>query len=352
MKRPERPETLFAVLVAIAALLLSGGTAQAATTANGSAVSANSKTAQRAEAEKKAAKDDADPASIRAQLKRLAEEHEKSEDRLDALSHRQAKVGRQVRETKQRLTASRDRVAQTARLAYTSGPANDPMVALASNDDPGVVAQRMTTLSLLSKSDNIAIKDATTQAKKLGKQQRSLNKAKKDAAAEKAGLAKKRKKLNAKLLEAAKALAARKNGQADRAKMSGEGACPVGEPVQISDTWGSARSGGRAHEGTDMLAPTGTPTYALENGTISEAGYDGLGGTIVILKGESGDSYYYAHHDSNVVSTGERVVAGQQVGRVGMSGNAQGTVPHLHFEHWPGGGNPVNPFPLVQGLCG
>lgn len=356
MKCPVRPETLFAVLVSVGALLLSGGTAQAATTASGSTVSADG-SAVRDQSEDTDNKDDksASPASLRKQLKKLSGEYEKSQERLSGLTRKQVMLGRQEHATVKRYTASRDRVAQTARTAYIGGPSNEPLVAMATNDDPSTVAQRMTSLSLLSQGDNNAIRSAGKERKRVAAQQGKLTKAKKSASAEQKKISGQRKKINAKLDEAAKKLAKRKNdkGKASRApKMSGKGACPVGDPVQISDTWGASRGGGsRGHEGTDMLAPMGTPTYAVEGGTISRAGSNGLGGTIVILKGKSGQSFYYAHHSANLVHTGEKVVAGQQVGKVGMSGNAQGTVSHLHFERWPDGSNPVNPYSFVTARC-
>lgn len=354
MKCPVRPETLFAVLVTVCVLLLSSSTARAATTANGTAVSADAeKNAAEKGQRKKSKKDSKDPATIRRQLKRLAERHEASQDRVDALARQQSKLGHRITKTRKRHAASRARVAQTAHVAYTSGPANSAVAAFTADEDPTEIARRMTTLTLLSESDNAAIRDAGRDRRALDAQRGKLRSAKKDARAEQQKLASERKKLNAALLEAARALAERRSGKASRAAtMTSGGACPVGQPRQLSDTWGMTRSGGRAHEGTDMLAPTGTPIYAVEDGTVSEAGADGLGGITIILKGESGDSYYYAHNSANLVGTGEKVVAGQHIAKVGMTGNAQGTVPHLHFERWPGGGNPVNPFPFVKALCG
>ena len=130
-------------------------------------------------------------------------------------------------------------------------------------------------------------------------------------------------------------------------------ACPVDGAVSFTDTWGAPRSGGRTHKGVDMIAARGTPLVAIESGFIKRMSNGGLGGITLWLAGESGDEYYYAHLDAwaSGLSVGQTVSVGELVGYVGNTGNAQYTVPHLHFEFHPGGGAAVNPTPLVAGLC-
>ena len=130
--------------------------------------------------------------------------------------------------------------------------------------------------------------------------------------------------------------------------------CPVDGFSTFTDTWGAPRSGGRSHQGVDMLASRGTPLVAIEAGTIRRMGNGGLGGITIWLTGQSGDEYYYAHMDAWApgLSVGQSVGAGELVGSVGSTGNASYAVPHLHFEFHPGGGSAVNPYPLVKGLCG
>ncbi len=130
--------------------------------------------------------------------------------------------------------------------------------------------------------------------------------------------------------------------------------CPINGFTTFTDTWGAPRSGGRTHQGVDMLAARGTPAVAIESGTILRLGNSSLGGITIWLTGVSGDEYYYAHLDGWApgLSVGQSVAAGELVGTVGSSGNASYTVPHLHFELHPGGGSAVNPYPLVKGLCG
>ena len=120
--------------------------------------------------------------------------------------------------------------------------------------------------------------------------------------------------------------------------------CPVVGGSAYGDTWGAPRSGGRRHEGTDMLAPTGTPLVAVVSGFTSQ-GNNRLGGITVSVHGDNGNRYYYAHVSSYEGVPG-RVEQGQVIAYVGESGNAAGT-PHLHFEIHPQGGLAMNPYPSI-----
>ncbi len=136
---------------------------------------------------------------------------------------------------------------------------------------------------------------------------------------------------------------------------SGGEACPVAGPVSFVDTWGAPRSGGRSHQGVDMMAARGTPVVAIYDGRISSMGSgSSLGGITLWMRSTAGDTYYYAHLDgfASGVSSGDSVTAGQEIGYVGSTGNASPSYPHLHFEYHPGGGGAVNPYPLVKAICG
>ncbi|HSL74553.1 MAG TPA: peptidoglycan DD-metalloendopeptidase family protein [Ilumatobacteraceae bacterium] len=120
--------------------------------------------------------------------------------------------------------------------------------------------------------------------------------------------------------------------------------CPMPGSA-YGDTWGAPRSGGRRHEGVDMLAPTGTPIFAVVSGTVRFS-QNRLGGNAVSLVGDNGNRYYYAHL-SRYEGSSRRVSQGELIGYNGDTGNATG-VPHLHFEVHPGGGLAVNPTPSVR----
>jgi peptidoglycan LD-endopeptidase LytH len=128
---------------------------------------------------------------------------------------------------------------------------------------------------------------------------------------------------------------------------SGSGlVCPV-HGSAYTDTWGAARSGGRRHEGVDMLAPRGTPIYAVVAGHVDYK-HNPLGGNAASIDGVDGNHYYYAHMSAYEGSDRE-VQQGEVIGYVGDTGDARGTN-HLHFEVHPGGGAAVNPYPYVRNL--
>ena len=130
----------------------------------------------------------------------------------------------------------------------------------------------------------------------------------------------------------------------DPARASGGMICPVAGSSSYSDGWGNPRSGGRRHQGVDMMARRGTPLVAVVSGGV-QFKHNSLGGNAVWLRGDDGNSYYYAHLSAYEGSS-RGVAQGEVIGYVGDTGNATG-VNHLHFEVHPGGGAAVNPYPYV-----
>jgi peptidoglycan LD-endopeptidase LytH len=130
--------------------------------------------------------------------------------------------------------------------------------------------------------------------------------------------------------------------------------CPVNAATSFSDTWGAPRSGGRTHEGVDMVAARNAPIVAIETGTVTRTSNSSLGGLSIYLTGASGSRYYYAHLEyiADGISGGARVSVGDLLGGNGSSGNAPDWLPHLHFQYAPPGSGWVNPYPLVKALCG
>jgi peptidoglycan LD-endopeptidase LytH len=144
----------------------------------------------------------------------------------------------------------------------------------------------------------------------------------------------------------------RAHGPAFRSANVTDRACPVEPPSTFIDSWGAPRSGGRRHQGVDIMAPRGAKVYAYDGGVVTKTTVNrGLGGTTVWIRGDDGTRYYYAHLLRFTVRNGQRVSTGQIVGAVGNTGNASRTAPHLHFEIRPAG-SPVNPFPYVKRVCG
>lgn len=103
---------------------------------------------------------------------------------------------------------------------------------------------------------------------------------------------------------------------------------------RVANTFGTARSGGRAHEGQDIFAPVGTRVYSATDGVVWRVGRSPLGGRWVFTVGAGGRRYYYAHLDRYApgLREGDRVTTRTLLGFVGRSGNAARTPPHLHFE--------------------
>ena len=124
---------------------------------------------------------------------------------------------------------------------------------------------------------------------------------------------------------------------------------PHGTRGAIGD-FHAPRNGGRIHEGFDITGSCGTPLVAARGGKVAKTGYDPvLYGNYVLIDGaKTGQDYFYAHLIAPPsVHKGERVHTGQEVGRIGQTGNAASTPCHLHFEvrvH----GDPIDPEPLLR----
>lgn len=125
--------------------------------------------------------------------------------------------------------------------------------------------------------------------------------------------------------------------------------CPVRGPVSFVDSWHASRPGGRPHEGVDLMAPRGTPNVAVVSGSVTMKS-GGISGNGVHLQGDNGNLYYYFHLDA-YEGGARHVNQGEVIGYTGNTGDASGGATHTHFEVHPGGGGPVNPYPVVRGIC-
>ena len=110
-------------------------------------------------------------------------------------------------------------------------------------------------------------------------------------------------------------------------------------------TSGYAVRWGRMHNGMDFSAPIGHPLRAVGGGIVTH-GYsaNGLGINIRIML-DDGTEVTYGHMSKRLVATGERVEAGDVIGRVGNTGRSTG--PHLHFEVRLPDGDRVDPSPWL-----
>ena len=131
--------------------------------------------------------------------------------------------------------------------------------------------------------------------------------------------------------------------------------------AQLADTFTQAREGGlRVHDAIDIMAPRGTPVVAAAPGRIEKLFVSKAGGNTIYQRSPEGELiFYYAHLDSYApgLAEGQPVRAGQRIGTVGSTGNADPAGPHLHFAvlrtrptaKWHEPATPLNPYPLLGG---
>lgn len=126
--------------------------------------------------------------------------------------------------------------------------------------------------------------------------------------------------------------------------------------AELKNTYGAARSGGRAHKGVDIFAAKGTPVVAAAAGVIVKRDSNAVGGLSVYERDLDGRTiYYYAHLNGwrPGLKEGDLVRQGEVIGYVGSTGNVSGS-PHLHFavftvtdpnRWWKG--RDLNPYTLL-----
>jgi hypothetical protein len=141
---------------------------------------------------------------------------------------------------------------------------------------------------------------------------------------------------------------------------------PVVGPVSYTDDFGDARGSG-SHQGNDIMAAKKSVAVAVEAGTVKFWTTSSRAGCMLYLYGKSGTTYLYIHLNNDRTAandntgacvpgiayarglkSGSRVRAGQMVGYVGDSGDADGGSAHLHFEVHPNDGGAVSPYPYLR----
>jgi hypothetical protein len=142
---------------------------------------------------------------------------------------------------------------------------------------------------------------------------------------------------------------------------------PVIGPATYTDDFGDARWQGR-HEGNDIVSVRRALAVAAEAGTVEfDQSPNRAAGCMLYLHGRSGTKYLYVHLNNDLTArndnrgrcvpgtafpkglhSGASVEAGQPIGYVGDSGDADGASPHLHFELHPGGGGAISPYPWLR----
>jgi murein DD-endopeptidase MepM/ murein hydrolase activator NlpD len=127
-------------------------------------------------------------------------------------------------------------------------------------------------------------------------------------------------------------------------------AFPVAGKHNFSDTYGAPRADTITHVGVDIFAQYGTPIVAVADGRLYRVGTLKISGNRLWLRDKRGYRYFYCHLSDFAASAynGADVKAGEIIGFIGSTGDAEQTPPHLHFEvHMPDGAV-VNPTPYVS----
>ncbi len=132
---------------------------------------------------------------------------------------------------------------------------------------------------------------------------------------------------------------------------------PVYGTASFGDSFGAPRpdAPGGWHHGEDIFAPLGAPLLAVADGTLYSIGFNRIGGYRIWLRDRAGNQFYYAHLSaySPLAIEGREVEAGDVIGFVGDTGDADGGAPHLHFEIHPaamaglGYDGVVAPYPFL-----
>ncbi len=135
------------------------------------------------------------------------------------------------------------------------------------------------------------------------------------------------------------------------------------EQTEFVNSWGYSRSGGRSHQGADLMGTKMEPVVAVLDGVVTTMRKGGISGYFIVIEHEDGVTSWYMHLNNDTPGTddrrggpdnafaeglavGDSVEAGQIIGYVGDSGNAEWSGAHTHFELHIGG-RAVNPYPYL-----
>ena len=299
--------------------------------------------------------------SAREDLTRVTGEWQETETRLGEAEDAVARARSEIDDLQAELTRIRQTLNDRVAAAFMSGGSRS-IGALLTSDSIEDAADRLQYTQSVVQGDADLATDVAVMAEELRRQEARLRRAARQEAEAVADLQSQRAQIAAKVehlndvvqeleaeLEAADERALSLGGSGGGVSITGSGAiqtCPVAGLNSFVDSFGWPRSGGRTHQGIDLIAAAGTPVVAVAPGSARSAS-SVLGGLGVVVEHDSGGDWtFYAHLSS--FGTMGRVSAGTVIGYVGATGT---TVNHLHFEYHPSGGAAVNPYAALVAVC-
>ena len=285
-----------------------------------------------------------DPKKIQSKLDSISEQYSKIQSELARTEERLARLETDLSRADQVLKDKSDQMRARVGYIYRQATFGAYVEGLLSSEDPDMFIRRLEMLQIVGSRDSEVV-DEFEITKARGDDLRvQLETARRRQQALADSLEETQDELEGELKQAK-----RVTELAPRITVGGF-TLPVAGPVAFADTWGAPRSGGRRHQGTDLMAACGARAVAVTDGIISALGSHGRGGIMLWLRARNSDVFFYAHMRGYApgIHVGKAVRAGELISYVGNTGNARGGPCHIHFEYHPKGGAPVNPYRLLR----
>lgn len=283
-----------------------------------------------------------DPAAIQAEMNRTAAEYGRLESERARTEQRIGRLELDLQKANETLSRKGQLIKSRAAYLYKSGGVGPLFNGLVLADDLHVFLRRLQLLEMTGSKDSELVEGIRITQARASEIREQLDATKRQQASVISQLKNKQRQLEAAFQGAKGAAKVSRFGNFESFTL------PM-SPSAFANTWGAPRSGGRRHQGTDIMAPCGAPVVAVTNGVISDLSSGGNGGIMAYLRAPNGDVFFYAHLRGYAagVSVGKRVSTGDLIAYNGNTGNARGGPCHIHFEWHPDGGRPVNPYPLL-----
>ncbi|HVE76620.1 MAG TPA: peptidoglycan DD-metalloendopeptidase family protein [Actinomycetota bacterium] len=295
----------------------------------------------------------ADPKAIQNELNKTAAEYSRLQTEQAKTEAKIEKLESDLEKADEVIHQKAQLVRERSRYLYKSGGAGDYIETLMLAEDFAVFFRRIQLLEMAGNNDTKLVDGIRITQERSEELKASLEDTRKRQQKVSENLKKKQAQLAQQLKAAEGAAKASKAASVRLGRLPNFDSFTLPmRPSAFANTWGAPRSGGRRHKGTDVMAACGAPVVAVTNGAISNLSSGGNGGIMLYLRAGNGDVFFYAHLRgyASGISSGDRVEAGQLIGYNGNTGNARGGPCHVHFEWHPGGGSPVNPYPLLAAV--